>query len=194
MNQATAEQVLSEWAYQNDRAIIMPYVASLASTEAFPEDFLSKLYWRTKNERLQRRTFPGVEKFSLNWFIQYFYSRSMVIGIVKPGKIAGYAWMYDVEGSKFKKGAVGVCFYREFWGNTVLRDLANFGLEWFFKEAGFYTIYGTVASWNLVSMRFGKLLGFEPCGRLPRFFLQGETFADNHLFALKREDFLGRER
>jgi RimJ/RimL family protein N-acetyltransferase len=195
VSEAAVVDAVKNWEYQTDRALIVPYVPSEPSYK-FPEEFLAGLYLQTRNEGLLRRTFPGQgdqHKYSMNWFISYFYGRTMIIPMIKPGEVTGFAWMYDMDVGNFRKGSVGVCFFRKYWGDDIITDLARLGLKWFFKELGLYTIYGTIAGWNRVSMRFGKRLGFEPCGCLPRFFLNPDgSVSDNHLVVLKREEFLGR--
>ena len=190
---APEEKAVSDWPYQNERAIIVPYVPKFTSYK-FPEEFLAGLYMQTKKDGLLRRTFPGTENYSMNWFISYFYARSMIIPMAKPNQVTGYAWLYDIEGEeKYRKASVGVCFFKEFWGSELIEELARLGIGWFFKEAGVYTMYGTIAGWNRLSMRFGRRLGFEPCGCLPRFFLNPDgSMSDNHIVVLKREDFIGK--
>jgi RimJ/RimL family protein N-acetyltransferase len=189
----TEEKVLNGWEYQNERAMIVPYVPKIPTTQ-FPEEFLAGLYLQTKKDGLLRRTFPGTTNYSMNWFISYFYNRSLLISIAKPKQVTGYAWLYEVEGETVnRKAFVGVCFFKEFWGGKIIEESARLGLSWFFEKAGVSTMYGTIAAWNRVSIRFGRNLGFRSCGCVPRFFLNPDGLAsDNHIVALKREDFLGR--
>jgi RimJ/RimL family protein N-acetyltransferase len=183
-----------EWEYQKDLALIVPYVPKLTSA-SFREEFLVGLYAQTKEEGLLRRVFPGIsdKDINLNWFVSYFYSRSLLIGMLKPDQVAGYSWIYETEGDEqFKKGSVGVCFFRKYWGTILIHDLARLGLKWYFQEAGLNVVFGSVAHWNRSSARYAKVMGFEQCARIPMFFWQNKNQHDMDLFVLKREDFFGR--
>jgi RimJ/RimL family protein N-acetyltransferase len=183
---------MTTWEYQTERALIVPYVPSIPST-TFPEDFLVQLYYMTKKDDLFRRAFPGGSKFSLNWFISYFGQRSLLIGMIKPKEVAGYAWLYEIEGNdQFKKASVGVCFFKKYWGMVPQLELARLGIAWFFHEAKINIMFGTIASWNRASVRYARLLGFEMIGRAPSFFLQNDLSVDIDLMYLKREKFFGR--
>jgi RimJ/RimL family protein N-acetyltransferase len=178
---------LDTWDYQTDKVLIVPYVPK-SNENSLPEEFLASLYAITKKDDLFRRAFPAGPKFNLNSFIGYFYNRTMLIGIIKPGAVAGYTWIYDIEGNeKFKKGSVGVCFFREFWGRQEIVDLARLGLYWYFEELHLKAIFGTIAKWNRSSLRFAKLLGFEECGCIPFFFLSGDTPTASSVVVLEEE-------
>lgn len=189
MTEISVIEKKEEWAYQDERALIVPYAPGHPS-DLFPEDFLVRLYFQTKHEKLMRRTFPGGSNFSLNWFISYFQSRTMLIGMVKPNEVAGYTWIYETEGDeKFRKGSIGVAFFRKYWGNTVIQDLSFLGLKWYFQEAGLNIIFSTTAAWNRSSVRFGRIMGFEHIGRAPSFFLNSGVPTDIDLGFLRREKF-----
>jgi len=185
------EKVIAEWEYQTDRALVCPYVGG-TTDGGIPEDFLVGLYYLTKKDGLLRSTFPGGSDFSLTWFVSYFTKKSLLIGIEKPGNVAGYSWIYEVEGNeRFKKGAIGMCFFKKFWGSLAIRELSQLGLRWYFQELGLNIIFATVAARNRLSFRFSKNLGFQYIGRAPMFFVQEGNPLDIDLMFLKREDFMG---
>jgi RimJ/RimL family protein N-acetyltransferase len=133
---------------------------------------------------------PNVSQHSMANFIAYFYNKTMLICVAKPGKIAGFVWVYDVEGNnKFKRASVGVCFFKEYWGNPVIYELGRLALGWMFKELNLSMVLGTIASWNRASVRFGKALGFEYCGTVPMFFLKEDSATAMDMVSLSKEKF-----
>jgi hypothetical protein len=177
------------WAYQSETALLMPHVGSMV-TEFFPEDFLVQLYYKIKKDDSLRRTLPVVSKHSLANFVSYFYNKSILACVAKPGGLAGFVWIYDTEGNdKFKRASVGVCFFKEFWGNPVIYELGRLALDWMFKELNLCMILGTIASWNRASVRFGKAMGFEYCGTVPMFFLKEDSATSMDMLSLSRDRF-----
>jgi L-amino acid N-acyltransferase YncA len=191
---ATVTQpVVDAWEYQTEKVKAVPYFPQLVPN-AYPEEFLAGLYLQTKKDGLLRRAFPGASNFSLNWFVSYFYQRTMLVAVEKPDKILGYAWVYEVQGNeKYKKGSIGFVFFKEYWGSSLLREASQLGLTWMFQEMGLNILFATVATWNRASARFVKLLGFEHCGLVPSLFLNNDSGVDTHIFALRREDFFSRK-
>lgn len=186
------EQIIDQWAYQSEDGLIVPYVPNIPS-DSFPEELLCILYAKTKKDGLLRRTFPGCSNFNLNWFVNYFYSRPLLIAIRKPAEIVGFGWVYETDGNeRFKKGSVGFAFFKDAWGDPLIQEIARLGLRWWFEEAGLNLIYATIASWNRSSVRFAKLMGFELIGRAPGFFFQGGIPINVDLLCLKREEFFAK--
>ena len=185
------ETIVEQWEYQSDRALVVPHVGGMPSA-SFPEDFLIRMYFKTKEQGLFRRTFPGHSDFSLEWFISYFYKRSFLVPMVKPGEVAGISWIYEVDGPPAcRKASIGFLFFKEHWGETVLQECARLGVSWFFQEAGISILYATIAHWNRLSVRYAKMIGFKMIGTAPKFFVQDGQPVDVDLMYLKREDFTG---
>jgi len=179
------------WAYQSETALLVPTVGNVV-TELFPEDFLVQLYFRMKKDGSLRRTLPNVSKHSLANFIAYFYNKSILACVARPGGLAGFVWVYDVEGAgKFKRASVGVCFFKEFWGQPVIYELGRMALDWIFKKLDLCMVLGTIASWNRASVRFGKAMGFEYCGTVPMFFLKEDSATSMDMLSLSKESFYG---
>jgi Acetyltransferase (GNAT) domain len=187
-----ATAVINDWDYQTSEVLAVPYNPSIKGG-VFPEHFLVDLYGKTKEDSLFRRAFPGSPEFDLNGFVSYFYTKTMIVGIKKPDTPVGYSWIYEVDGNeKFKKASVGVVFFKEFWGESFLHDLGRLFLSWYFNEAGINILYGTIASWNRASVRFGKSLGFERVGLAPMFFMKNGMPIDVEILFIKREEFSAR--
>lgn len=189
--------IVETWEYQTDQSVIVPYVGG-AISDAFPEDFLVRLYFKMKHDGSLRRTFPDESIQSLAGFVSYFYGKTMLICFEKmndPEKVnplAGFVWVYDVTGSeKVKRASVGVCFWKEYWGNQVIYEMGKLTLRWMFQELKLSVVLGTIAAWNRASVRFGKVLGFQVCGIVPMFFLKEGVSTDMVMCAIKKEDFCG---
>jgi RimJ/RimL family protein N-acetyltransferase len=190
---ATATQeIIEKWEYKKDTAIIIPYIAGTISP-TFPEDFLVRLYYKMKHDGTLRRTFPDTSHHTLTGFISYLNGKQMLICYDTsslPAAIVGFVWVYDVVGNpNVCRGSVGVCFIREYWGNSILYKLGKLALRWMFAELNLSVVLGTIAGWNRVSVRYGKVLGFKVCGVVPMFFLKEDSSTDMVMVALRREDF-----
>ena len=186
--------VVQNWEYQTEKGIIVPYIGGAVS-DSFPEDFLVRLYFKMKHDNSLRRTLPDVSIHTLAGFVSYFYGKTMLICFEKakdPGAInplAGFVWVYDIVGpGSLRRASVGVCFFKEYWGNKVIYEMGKLALDWMFKELKLSVILGTIAAWNRASVRFGKILGFEVCGTVPMFFLKADSSADMVMVALRRKN------
>jgi RimJ/RimL family protein N-acetyltransferase len=186
------QEVVEKWEYKKDHAIIVPYIGGMLS-DTFPEDFLVRLYVKMKHDGTLRRTLPDVSQHALSGFVSYFHGKQMLIcydTTTEPASLVGFVWVYDVVGNpNVCRGSVGVCFIKEYWGNSILYKLGKLALRWMFTELNLSVILGTIAEWNRASVRFGRILGFKVCGVVPMFFLKEDSSTGMVMVALLREDF-----
>lgn len=190
---ATAIALKPDWEYQTDDSIIVPYVGGMAS-DYFPEDFLVRLYFKLRKDDTLRRTLPDEAVNTLSSFVSYFAGKTMIACYKKGAEmneLAGMVWLYDFHGTTTKRASIGVFFFREYWGQDVIYEMGKIALRWFFKELNLTVILGTIAKWNRLSIRYGKMMGFEVCGVIPRFFLKEDVSTDMVMVALRREVILG---
>lgn len=190
----TAAAIAVEWEYQTDDAIMIPYVGGMVS-DSFPEDFLVKLYYKLRHDGSLRRTLPDEMIHTVTGFVAYFAGKTMIACFEKSkcgemNNLAGMVWLYDTHGTTTKRASIGVFFFKEYWGKKVIYEMGKTALRWFFKECNLTVILGTIAKWNRASVRYGKIMGFEVCGVIPRFFLKGDVSTDMVMVALKRETVL----
>ena len=180
------------WAYQNDRVVVVPYVDGTPS-KVFSDEFLFFLYSQCKKDKILDRLFPGMPIVTPARFVAYLKDRPLVVGMVKPTfEVAEFGFIYEVEGPEgARKGTVGFACFKKWWGGVEIKDIARLALRWWFTEAKYNILFGTMLYRNRVAWKFSKDLGFQSIGRVPMFFLKDGKLEDMHLAYVTPETFKG---
>lgn len=191
---STEEQEVSKetvvWPYCNDKVHLALYVDGTKSP-LFSNEFLFFLYSQCKRDKILNILFPGKPDITPAWFVSYLKDRTVLVGITKPTfEIAGFAFLYEVEGSgEALKATVGFAFFKKWWGSSEIKDISRFALSWWFNEAKLKIIFGTTLWRNRLAWKFAREMGFSSLGKIPMFFCRNGSFEDAHLVYLKEEDF-----
>jgi len=183
------------WPYCTERVHLTPYVEGNKSS-LFPEEFLFSLYAQCKKEHLLDVLFPGMPLVTAARFVAYLKDRPVLVGFVKsdiaPLKVAGFGFLYEVEGEEVaRKATVGFCFFKEWWGSKEIVDLSKLCLRYWFNEVKLKVVFGTTLWRNRLAWRFARNLGFVSIGKVPRFFSKDGKLEDMHLLYLTPENFFG---
>lgn len=194
MSEPATEEKAAPWSYQNERVVLYPYVDSPDSA-IFPEDLLVYLYGRLKKAKLLGKTFGGNDELTLARFVSLLCDKPLVVGIEKKtNKIAGFGWLWEIEGdSRAKKANVGFAFFPEWWGSSVPREIGRLAIRWWLEEGGIGVIFGTIRKDNKAASVYAREMGFRHVAELPMWCIHGGNYFDVDLVMLTMDDFLAQE-
>lgn len=185
-----AKEIVDTWKYSTERVHLCPY-----DPEAFDEDFLVKLYRKTKDDGLMELVFPAMAS-TLNAFVSYLHARPMVIGCLKlpDYPVVGFGWLNEAEGyDGARKASFGFTFFRQFWGKSEIGEISKLAIRWWFTECRIDVLYGATLSFNRAARLFAIRMGFTSVGNMPGFFIRDGEMLDAHLVCLRKSDWKGNQ-
>lgn len=181
----------TEWTYQDENVLLVPYVDG-TPCPYFNENFLFWLHSRCKADNLLDILFPGMPAMTVAKFVGYLSGRPIMVGFRKSDlEVLGFGFLMEVEGKDgARKATVGFCFFRKWWGSSLIRDISRITLRWWFCEAKITILFGSTLWRNRLAWRFARGLGFESVGRVPMFFCKNGILEDMHFVYLTADRFL----
>jgi RimJ/RimL family protein N-acetyltransferase len=183
--------VIPGWKYQTESTALIPYNKAWP---VFPDGLLGHLYLRSKQDNLIGTVF-NTKGMEFDAFVTYMASDKVIAQIycLQEGDQLtpiGYCFLHSVDGDDGCRLALfGFCFFREYWGRTMVRDLVWMCLDYWFHVLKVDVLYGITRKDNFLARNFSRNFGFKEIAVLPKFLYSGGVRVDARLVLLERNLF-----
>jgi RimJ/RimL family protein N-acetyltransferase len=184
--------LIPDWKYQTKEVAVIPYVSG---SKGSPDGLLGHLYLRTKEDKLLETVWAGLPGINFDSFVRQLSSNNVALQIYyrqdTPMTPMGYCFAYQIDGDPGARLAqFGFCFFREFWGNNLVRDCVWLCLAYWFQILDVDVLYGATEANNYYARNFSRHFGFNELGIAPKFLRTAHSRIDGRIVFLEKEKFL----
>ena len=160
-----------------------------------PADVLAYAFLRLTQEGLRDVVFydqPGITVVEyLVWCASInvlgCYIRRPLVD--SPPVLVGLGFINKLtEINGYRRGEVGMFFFREYWGRKLTQEFCEKMLDWCFQDANLDAVYGISPVNNRLAVAFSRRMGFHQVGPIPKFCTWKGKPADGMISVMTREE------
>lgn len=169
---------------------VLPY---FVEKETFPPDTMQLVYQKFAAQGILPDLFHE-RVLSETEFLSFIEKKALAFLLLdlESGQYAGIGWLADIEETeRFKRGAAGFGFFREYWNPRVTEQFGKIALGQWFNVLGLDLIFGLTPQGNIMARRFSERLGFTYHATIPNFTCRRGRMDAAMICTLSKSDFNG---